>query len=94
MGWGWRRRGRWQSSGVRPPQAAAASAVQQIDLLDLLFGDLPFGQPECGAMGTGVELDGDGLISQGTGVVVGGITPDQQRLVGHRGAQTDYLGAP
>ncbi|MCH7737253.1 MAG: hypothetical protein IH872_07610 [Chloroflexi bacterium] len=50
--------------------------------LDLLGGQVAFQQAKAGVVGAGVELDCDGLIAQRAGIVVAGVSPDQQRLVG------------
>ena len=62
--------------------------------LNLLRWYVALQQPKHRVMGTSMELDGDRLVCQRTGVVMVGLRPDQQRLTSHGGAQSNHSGAP
>ena len=58
-----------------------------MDQLDLLRRQVALQQAQRHVVGTGVKLDGDGFVAQGSGVVMVGLWPHHNGLAGHRGSQ-------
>ena len=58
-----------------------------MDQLDLLGRQVALQQAQRHVVRTGVELDGDGFVAQGAGIVMVGIWPHHNGLAGHRGTQ-------
>ena len=56
-----------------------------MDELDLLRRQVALQQAQRHVVRTGVELDGDGFVTQGAGIIMAGFRPHHDGLAGHRG---------
>ena len=61
--------------------------------LQLFLGKVAGEETNGHVVGAGVELNRDGLVAQGTGMVVAGVAPNQDGLGGDGGAESDDAGS-